>query len=76
MRNRVLPILLALSLTLIAGCQPGQEFGPNATDVDLWEVYDIRVDSEVPDQYPNGKSGLTGGHPAGTYGGEPEDDDH
>lgn len=76
MRNRVLPILLALSVTLIAGCQPGQEFGRNATDVDLWEVHDIRVDTEVPNQYPNGKSGLTGANPPGTDGAESEDDNH
>lgn len=76
MRNRVLPILLALSLTLIAGCQPGQEFEPNATDVDLWEVHDIRIDTEVPNQYPDGKSGLTGAHPAGTYGSESDGDSH
>ena len=60
MKRRLLLVPFTLLAFALVGCQPNQEFGPNATDTDLWDVYDIRVDTEVPNQYPNGRSGLAG----------------
>ena len=60
MKRRALLLFLAALALILAACQPNQEYGPNATDVDLWEQYDIRIDTEVPNQYPDGRSGLTG----------------
>ena len=60
MIRRSLVLCLALVAIALVGCQPPQEFGPNATDSDLWSVTKIRPDTEVPNQYPNGRSGLAG----------------
>ena len=60
MKRRALLFFIAALALILAACQPNQEFGPNATDVDLWERYDIRIDTEVPNQYPDGRSGLSG----------------
>lgn len=60
MIRRSLVCCLAVAAVGLVGCQPTQEFGPNATDVDLWSIRKIRPDTEVPDQYPDGRSGLAG----------------
>ncbi len=77
MIRRLFLCSIALVVFGLAGCQAPQEFGPNATDSDLWEIHDIRIDTEVPNQYPNGRSGLAG---AGVLGdgvtADPEDDAH
>lgn len=52
MRRRILVFLLPLALAL-AACTPPQSFPEGKTDVDLWRA-SIRVDTEVPNQYPNG----------------------
>ena len=67
----VTALLLAFAL---AACTPPQHYPDDVTDVDLWERTDIRVDTEVPDQYPNGRVGgpLDEGHDAEEAG----DDDH
>ena len=79
MIRRSLVCCIAVVAIALVGCQPPQEFGPNATDSDLWSVRKIRPDTEVPDQYPNGRSGLAGAGAAehgATEGDTYESDDH
>jgi outer membrane biogenesis lipoprotein LolB len=74
--KRILPLLLALALTfLIAACTAPHDLGANTTDTDLWEV-DERPDTEVPNQYPDGRA--LGGDDHGGEGdhGDEEDDGH
>lgn len=75
MKRRLLTLLLGLVALVLVGCQSPQDFGPRATDVDLWERHDIRPDTEVPNQYPDGLSGLTRSLPEGTYEGDTNGDD-
>lgn len=56
MTTRSSLLLAALLALLLVACDPPQEFGPNTTDVEMWDVNDIRVDTEVPDQYPEGRT--------------------
>ena len=44
----------ALPLLLLVACDARREFPPGFTDVGLWQGPQIRVHTEVPDQYPNG----------------------
>ena len=60
MKRRSLPLLVVVIALALVACEPPQNYGPGATDVDLWKPHQIRVDTEVPNQYPNGRSGLTG----------------
>lgn len=77
MNRRILLCSIVLVAFGLVGCQAPQEYGPNATDSDLWDLYDIRIDTEVPNQYPNGRSGLAGaGVLADGVTADPEDDAH
>lgn len=53
MRRRLL-LGLAPLLLLLAACEARRDYPPGYTDVGLWQGPSIRVDTEVPDQYPNG----------------------
>jgi hypothetical protein len=67
--RRILPLLLALALTfLIAACTAPHDLG-GKTDSDLWEVEE-RPDTEVPNQYPDGRA--LGGD---DHGGEEDPDE-
>lgn len=50
------PLLLALvpTLLLLAACDARRDYPPGYTDVDLWRGPSIRIDTEVPNQYPDG----------------------
>lgn len=76
-RRLLLPLLVAVAM-ILAACQPPRDFGPHATDVDLWDPRDYRIDTEVPDQYPDGRSGLAGAGAGGVDGAYDDgaEDDH
>lgn len=44
----------ALLAFVLAACTPPQQFPEGTTDTELWERNDIRIDTEVPNQYPDG----------------------
>lgn len=53
MRRRLIATL-ALPMLLLVACDARQTYPPGYTDVDLWQGPPIRVDTEVPNQYPHG----------------------
>lgn len=67
--HRTLPtLLLALVLTLLmAACTAPNDYG-GKIDTDIWEVED-RPDTEVPNQYPDGRA------LGGDYDDQGEEDD-
>ena len=55
MQRRLTPILiLVLASWALVGCDARQSYPPGYTDTDLWQGPPIRVDTEVPVQYPDG----------------------
>lgn len=53
MRRRLL-LALTPALLILAACDARREYPPGYEDVGLWKGPSIRVDTEVPNQYPNG----------------------
>lgn len=55
MRRRTIASL-ALPLLLLVACEARQSYPDGYTDTDLWNGPPIRVDTEVPNQYPDGST--------------------
>lgn len=72
MRRRLLFALLP-TLLLFTACDARQQYPPGTTDVGLWSGPNIRENTEVPNQYPNG---TTRDLPDLATGGSEGDDDH
>lgn len=54
MRRRLPLALVPVLLLLLVSCELRQTYPQGYTDVELWGGPPIRVDTEVPDQYPDG----------------------
>lgn len=89
MRNHpILARLFAASLlaVLLVGCSaqpvrfgPVDGYNPVLTDVDAYDARDIRPDTEVPDQYPKGRTtdvADAGAHGTSTLEHDDEGDEH
>lgn len=61
---------------LLAACDAPADYPPGVTDTERWERNDIRIDTEVPNQYPNGTTREVELDRVGedTYGGDDHDE--
>ena len=54
LRRLAAGLIVAVAALALSACESPAGYPDGTTDVELWESTDLRIDTEVPNQYPDG----------------------